>query len=249
MYEYVYVTHLINIYEIIKYIHKMYIKYNKNIRFKSFENCGKGIYLINVLQLNNDSPPILLTKTIIKDNKVYLLPNKIITMCGIWSFINDPEYINYDINFTKELMNELNLIYLFPASFSQELGKLEQMFVISKINNINFNISNIVRMNINTINKVYKFEDIFNKIEYLFNDFPIGPNIVEYLFDNFIKKCVLYNMIDDNTEYFKSYNKYKNQFVNKLKIDFQNRKIFYNKSRILSQLFYYNYHDYISVKS
>jgi hypothetical protein len=244
MYEYVY-TNLFNIYEIIKFIHKLYIKYKDRIKFKSFENCGKGFDIINILQLKIESPPILLTKTIIKDNKIYLLPQKIITMCGLWSFINESEYLYYDINFTKELIDKLSLIYLFPSSFSEELGKLETMFVISKFNNINFNIGNIIKMNINTINKVYKFEDIFNKIEYLFNEIPFGPNIIEYLFDNFIKKYNTFNIIDDNTGYFKSYNKYKNKFIDQLKLDFEKRGIFYKKSRILSQLFYYNYYDYI----
>ena len=243
MREYIYIN-LINIYEIIKYIHKLYIKYNKYIRFKSFENCGKGIDIINVLQLKRESPPILLSKTIIKDNKIYLLPCKIITICGIWTFINEPEYIYYDTNFTKELINTLNLIYLFPSSFSQEFGKLEQMYVINKFNDINFNIASILKMNINTINKVYKFEDIFNKIEYLFNEFPLGPNIVEFLFDNFISRCITFNFIDDNSGYFKMYNKYKNQYIEKLRIDFEKRKIFYKKSRLISQLFYYNYYDF-----
>ena len=243
MYEYIYLN-LINIYEIIKYIHKLYIKYKNCIRFKSFENCGKGFDILNLIQLKIESPPILLTKTIIKDNKLYLLPYKIITICGIWTFINEPEYIFYDMNFTRELVESLNLIYIFPSSFSQEFGKLEQMFVISNIKDIKFNVGSILKMNINTINKVYKFEDIFNKIEYLFNEFPLGPNIIEYLFDNFVSKCIMFNLIDDFTDYFKMYNKYKSQFTNKLKLDFEKRKIFYKKSRILSQLFYWNYHDY-----
>lgn len=243
MYEYIY-NNLINVYEIIKYIHNLYIKYNKYIRFKSFENCGKGIDIINVLQLKRESPPILLSKTIIKDNKIYLLPCKIITICGIWTFINEPEYIFYDMNFTKELIHNLNLTYIFPASFSEEIGKLDQMFVISKFRDINFNIASILKMNINTINKVYKLEDIFNKIEYLFNEFPLGPNIVEYLFDNFISQCILFKFIDDKTGYFKMYNKYKNQYIEKLKIDFEKKNVFYKKSRILSQLFYYNYYDF-----
>ena len=243
MREYIY-HNLINIYEIIKYIHNLYIKYNNYIKFKSFENCGKGIDIINVLQLKRESPPILLSKTIIKDNKIHLLPCKIITICGIWTFINEPEYIYYDTNFTKELINTLNLIYLFPSSFSQEFGKLEQMFVIGKFNDMNFNIASILKMNINTINKVYKFEEIFNKIEYLFNNFPLGPNIIEFLFDNFISRCITFNFIDDNTGYFKMYNKYKNQYIEKLRLDFEKRNIFYKKSRFLSQLFYYNYYDF-----
>jgi len=124
MYEYIYLN-LIKTYEIILYIHQLYLKYNQSIKFKSFEPFGKGIdTTYKIIQIKEFVPPILLTKIKIINKRIYLLPNRIITSVGIWTFIYEPHYIKDDYNFTIDLCNTLNLKYILPYTQSEDYTKI-----------------------------------------------------------------------------------------------------------------------------
>ena len=60
MYEYIQ-NNLLTSYNIIKYIHELYLKYKKYIKIDSFENTGKGIDTIyNIYQIKNPNIFILI---------------------------------------------------------------------------------------------------------------------------------------------------------------------------------------------
>ena len=57
--------HLFLTYDIINYLHDLYLKYEKYISFDSFTNCGKGIDTIyDVIQSNSDGPILLYVKLV-----------------------------------------------------------------------------------------------------------------------------------------------------------------------------------------
>lgn len=246
MQEFIYVNLTIT-YQIIKYIQHLYLKYNKIIKFKSFEPCGKSIDTIyRVLQIKALTPPILMSKVKIINNSIYLLPLRIITTVGIWTFVSEPTYIEYDMSFTMELYTKLNLKYILPYTYSETYGLLEPMFMIcnfdkNKFNNDYYKINYI---NLNTISKIYNFDDMYKNIINLFNDFTYGPDVIDYIFNNLIDRLILTNSIDDKKQYFTNYKKTKNkkEYVNKIKNLYLYKKKYYNK-RDLSTLFYYNYCD------
>jgi len=243
MYEYIYLN-LIKTYEIILYIHQLYLKYNQSIKFKSFEPFGKGIdTTYKIIQIKEFVPPILLTKIKIINKRIYLLPNRIITSVGIWTFIYEPHYIKDDYNFTIDLCNTLNLKYILPYTQSEEYGLLEPMFIIQKFKDLNIQnlySDKIKYMNLDTLTNIYNYYDVIGNINELFNNFTYGPDVIDYIFDKFIDRLILFNIINDKKYYFKKYKETKNkiEFMNKIKEIYLNKRKYYNK-RDLSTLFYY----------
>jgi hypothetical protein len=243
MYEYIYLN-LIKTYEIILYIHQLYLKYNQSIKFKSFEPFGKGIdTTYKIIQIKEFVPPILLTKIKIINKRIYLLPNRIITSVGIWTFIYEPHYIKDDYNFTIDLCNTLNLKYILPYTQSEEYGLLEPMFIIQKFKDLNIQnlySDKIKYMNLDTLTNIYNYYDVIGNINELFNNFTYGPDVIDYIFDKFIDRLILFNIINDKKYYFKKYKETKNkiEFMNKIKEIYLNKRKYYNK-RDLSTLFFY----------
>jgi hypothetical protein len=243
MYEYIYLN-LIKTYEIILYIHQLYLKYNQSIKFKSFESFGKGIdTTYKIIQIKEFVPPILLTKIKIINKRIYLLPNRIITSVGIWTFISEPHYIKDDYNFTIDLCNTLNLKYILPYTQSEEYGLLEPMFIIQNFKDFylqNSYTNKIKYMNLDTLTNIYNYYDVIENINELFNNFTYGPDVIDYIFDKFIDRLILLNIINDKKYYFKKYKETKNkiEYMNKIKEIYLNKRKYYNK-RNLSTLFYY----------
>jgi hypothetical protein len=243
MYEYIYLN-LIKTYEIILYIHQLYLKYNQSIKFKSFEPFGKGIdTTYKIIQIKEFVLPILLTKVKIINKHIYLLPNRIITSVGIWTFISEPHYIKDDYNFTIDLCNTLNLKYILPYTQSEEYGLLEPMFIIQKFKDLNLQnlyTDKIKYMHLETLSNIYNYYDVIENINELFNNFTYGPDVIDYIFDKFIDRIILFNIINDKKYYFKKYKETKNkiEFMNKIKEIYLNKRKYYNK-RDLSTLFYY----------
>lgn len=243
MYECIY-SNLTKTYEIILYIQQLYLKYNNCIKFKSFEPFGKGIdTTYKIIQIKDNVAPILMTKIKIINNQIYLLPNRIITIVGIWTFISEPTYIKDDYNFTIELCNTLNLKYILPYTQSKEYGLLEPMFLIQNFKQLNLQIlqnNKIKYMNMSTLSNIYNYNDVIENVIDLFNEFTYGPDVVDYIFDRFIDRLILYNILYDKNHYFKRYkeSKNKNDYIIKIKQIYNNMKKYYNK-RDLSTLFYY----------
>ena len=240
MYDYIY-TNLSIAYDIIRYIHQLYLKYNQIVRFKSFNPFGRGIdTTYRIIQTTQLVPPILMAKVKIIDNHIYLLPYRIITAIGIWTFISEPQYIKNDYNFSIELCKTLNLKYILPYTQSDEYGLMEPMFIIREYNiNLYHDIFKIKYMNLDTIINIYTFDDVFKNISDLFSDFTYGPDVIDYIFEKFIERLMLFDVIDDKKNYFMEYkqSKNKNEYMNKIKEIYSNKREYYNK-RDLSTLFY-----------
>jgi hypothetical protein len=251
-------TNLIISYDIIKYIHQIYNKYKKYIKFTSFISTGIGFDTIyNIYQIKNPDIFILNCKILYLDQYI-ILPIKIITIFGIWTFIDEPTIINNDIlkikEFVNEIQNKFNLKFLFPG-FHDEYNKIfHHMFIITKYDNYKFNIPdklNNVKININ----IYKYEIIKDKFlkfqEIFFNQYPYGPDIIEYEFNNFIKLLMELLMIDDKKKYFNNYLSIKNdknllnKYLCEIKDYYNKRKIYGFQNNVYRMLFYYTYVDYL----
>jgi hypothetical protein len=199
--------------------------------------------------------PVLMAKIKIINKNIYLLPLRIITILGIWTFITEPTYITYDLHFTQELYKTLNLKYILPYTYCEKYGLLEPMFIINNFfDSESFNPINLINLiylnprlmlpDMNTISKIYNFEDFINITTQIFNDFIYGPDIVDHIFDNFIDRLILTNKIDDKKKYFKEYKKIKNkkEYISIIKEKYKKEKKFYNK-RDMSLLFYFTQID------
>jgi hypothetical protein len=251
-------------YDIIKYIHQLYIKYKKYINFTSFKSTGIGFDTIyNVFQIKNPDIFILNCKVLYSGSVTgcyILFPIKIITIFGMWTFIDDPSIIdmNHNITYIKqfmtELQNKLNLKFLFPGFYDLYDIIYHQMFIITQYDNYKCNISdklNNLKIDIN----IYKYEIIKDKFlkfqEIFFNQYPYGPDIIEYEFNNFIKLLLKLKIIDDKQKYFYEYLSVKNnkilldKYLYEIKNYFIKRKIFGFQKNVHTMLFYYTYFDYI----
>jgi hypothetical protein len=247
-------------YDIIKYIHQLYIKYKKYIKFTSFKSTGIGFDTIyNIFQIKNPELFILNCK-VLYSGQYILLPVKIITIFGIWTFIDDPSIIDiynnisYIKQFVFELQNKFNLKYLFPGFYDNYDNIYYQMFIITQYNNYKCNISdrlNNLKIDIN----IYKYDLIKDKFlkfqEIFFNQIPYGPDIIEYEFNNLIKLLVELKKIDDKKNYFNkhlSLNKNKillDKYLNDMKTYYNKRKVFGFQKKLYIMLFYYTYYDYL----
>ena len=89
---------LIGCYNIINTIQNLYIKYNQYINFTSFISTGYGMDTIyNLYQIKDPNIFICLCKVLNCGFNV-ILPIKIITIFGIWTFIDDPYLIDINNN-------------------------------------------------------------------------------------------------------------------------------------------------------
>jgi hypothetical protein len=128
------------------------------------------------------------------------------------------------------------------------------MFIITQYNNYKCNISdrlNNLKIDINIYkydlirDKFLKFQDIF------FNQFPYGPDIIEYEFNNLIKLLVELKKIDDKKNYFNKHLSLKknkillDKYLNDIKTYYNKRKVFGFQKKLYIMLFYYTYYDYL----
>jgi hypothetical protein len=251
-------NNLITCYNIINTIHNLYIKYKQYIKYKSFTPTGYGIDTIyNIYQIKKPNIFICLCKVLYYDNYI-ILPIKIITIFGIWTFIDEPTIINLkdNINYIRQYMNELQTIfefkYIFHAFHDEYSMIFNQMFIITKFNNYRYLLPdkiNNLKIDIN-IYDYCKIKDNFEKFSlHFFNQYLYGPDIINYEFNNFIELIVNLNIINDKNEYFKYYKcnksntKIINNFINRLKKIHMSKKIYKNYNNIYKLLFLYTYID------
>ena len=253
-------NNLTTCYNIIKNIHKLYIKYNKYIKYNSFASTGIGIDTIyNTYQIKDPKIYICICKVLYNDIYI-ILPKKIITIFGIWTFIDDPYIINIDDNmiYINQYMNELQTIFkfkfLFPAFYDEYFIIHNQMFIITQYNNYKYKLPekfNNIKIDM-FIHSNEKIKERFEKFSaYFFNNHPFGSDIIDYEFNKFIELLVQLNIIDDKKEYFKYYQNNKNnkiliqKFIGSQKNNNYNKKIYTYYKNIYHTLFYYNYVDYL----
>ena len=256
MYEYIY-TNLIISYDIIKYIHYLYLKYKNYIYYTSFELTGYGPDTIyNIFQTKRENLYILICKIIQINNEYFYFPMKIITIFGIWTFIDEPKIQNKDIiellNFKKELLDKIELEFIFPAFIDQYNHLFLPMFLIRKYNNkIFFDINNY---NLQIDMNIYEYDIIeiqLNKLyDIFFNDFSFGPDIITYRFNKFVESISLLRIIDDKCKYINDYYELRNnkksqkEYIKTIKEYYKNRKIYRFQNNIYRMLFYYTYINY-----
>jgi len=256
MYEYIY-NNLFMSYDIIKYIHYLYLKYKNYISYTSFELTGYGPDTVyNVFQTKCENLYILICKIIQINNEYIYFPIKIITIFGIWTFIDEPNIKNIDItqliNFKKELLNKMDLEFIFPSFIDQYNNIFFSMFLIKKYNYKIF--YNKHHYNLEIDMNIYEYEEIeiqLNKLyDIFFNNFPFGPNIIEYKFNKFIESILLLKNIDDKCKYFKDYYELKNnrliqkEYIKTIREYYKNKKIYKFQNNIFRMLFYYTYINY-----
>jgi len=253
-----YITHnLVISYNVIKYIHQLYIKYKKYIKFTTFRYTGVGIDTIYNIDQIKDPNIFILQCKVIYYKEYIVLPIKIITIFGIWTFIDEPFIIDIHKNiieiknFMLELNNKLNLKFLFPGFYDENGQIYNPMFLITKFNNYIYNSHYINDIKIDT--NIYEYDIIKNKLldfrNIFFNEYPYGPNIIEYEFNNIIKFLYQLKKIDDKLCYFYQYDliqkNIRDNYINNIKSHYNNRKIYGFQKNIYRMLFYYTYTDYV----
>ena len=253
-------NNLLTCYDIIKTIHNLYIKYGKYIKYTSFASTGNGIdTTYNIYQIKDPKLIICICKTLYFNDYI-ILPLKIITIFGIWTFIDDPSIIDIhkNIGYIKHYMYELqqifNFKYIFHGFYDEYYMIFHQMFIITQFNKYKFilpdKINNLkIDLNIHNYDKI---KDNFDKFSsHFFNQYPYGPDIINYEFTNFIKLIVNLNKIDDKHKYFKYYISNKNNkeyietFINSLKKTHYDKKIYKYYKDVYRLIFYYSYYDYL----
>ena len=126
------------------------------------------------------------------------------------------------------------------------------MFLIKKYNdNIFYNNNNY---NLEIDMNIYEYDTIeiqLNKLsDIFFNDFPFGPDIIEYKFNKFIESISLLRIIDDKCKYFNDYYEIRNnkksqkEYIKIIREYYKNRKIYKFQNNIYRMLFYYTYINY-----
>lgn len=257
--------HLNISYEIIKYIHSLYLKYTNFIRINSFESCGKGVDTIfNIIQNKVDNPIMIIIKIHkIKEydnskiNTIYdlldfilFLPISIITPIGIWNFVDNPEYIINDINFSLDLIKYFDPILIKPGYIDNSGNLFNPVFLLTKYN-INIDkLDNFKKIDIRHLFKIYDYSELnkFNiDFSIYFNQFIIGYKLCNHLFTKFIKNMLYLCNFDDRKNYLKLYRFYKNKnlFHNNIINYFNNYGIYYNKP-VENCIFYYTYLNYFN---
>jgi hypothetical protein len=266
-------TQLSMAYNIIKFIHSLYLKYNNFIDFKSFESCGKGIDTIYNIKQCNMKGPILLSIKIhyIKqyDNiqiktidqlcdYILFLPTSIITPIGIWKFIDSPSYKIIDKQFTLDLIKHFNFKFIYPSYTDIYSEVHDPIFIPYKyFKDINYNnfdnlLDEDIRLDIRHLFRVYNYRDLdkFNpKIELFFNKLILGPEICIHIFENFIKNMLDSNVFDDNNLYYKYYisSINKQDYYSLLKDFFHSHGKYGFDKTIYKCIFYYTYLNYFYI--
>lgn len=256
-------------YKIIKYIHKLYLKYSNNIKYTSFESCGKGVDTIyDIIQTKIDYPILLEIKLhIIKKydnifiNKiedileyVLFLPISIITPIGRWTFINNVEYINKDINLSIELIRNLNLRLIRPSYIDSNNKIHNALFIpIEYIDKIHLDkCINKKRYSTKYLFQIHKYDDIKQYdndfVEYI-NKLIIGYKICNYLFNKYLKFIIKFVILDDKLELLKKYSDSDNKelYYNELKKYMIDNKIYGHTKNIEDCIFYLTYHNYFNI--
>ncbi len=265
-------TQLSMAYNIIKFIHSLYLKYINFIDFTSFESCGKGIDTIYNIKQSNIKGPILLSiklyyikeydnvqiKTINQIcDYVLFLPISIITPIGMWKFIDNPSYKIINKQFSLELIKYFNFKFIYP-SYVDIYSKIHdpifmpyKYFEDINYNNFDNDLNEDIRLDIRHLFKIYTYQDLdkFNpKIELYFNKLILGPEICIHIFENFIKTIIENNIFDDNNLYYKYYiaSINKQHYFNLLKDFFHsNGKYGFDKT-VYRCIFYYTYLNYFN---
>jgi hypothetical protein len=250
-------------YDIIKYIHHLYLQYKNYISYTSFEFTAFGPdTLYNIYQTKNENYLILICKIIQIDNDYIYFPMKIITIFGIWSFIDEPNIIykvnllelkNQLINFRNELLSVLNLEFIFPAFIDEYNHLFHPMFIIKKFNQkILFKDDCEYKLTIDM--DIYEYNSIESQLNKLydifFSKFHFGPDIINYKFDKFIESIAKLKFVDDKSNYFNDhfnlrYNKkQQNEYISNIKKYYTNKKKYRYQYNIYRMLFYYTYLNY-----
>ena len=266
-------TQLSIAYNIIKFIHSLYLKYNKFIDFKSFESCGKGIDTIYNIKQCNIKGPILLSIKLhyIKEydnvqinninqicDYVLFLPTSIITPIGMWKFIDNPSYKIINKEFTLDLMKHFNFKFIYPSYIDTYSETHDPIFLPTKYfedikyNNCDKLFDEDIRLDIRHLFKIYTYNDLhkFNpKIELYFNKLILGPEICIHIFENFIKNIIDNNLFDDNNLYYKYYisSINKDAYFNLLKNYYHFVGKYGFDKTIYKCIFYYTYLNYFNV--
>ena len=215
--------HLNLAYDIIKIIHKLYIKYKLYIKVDSFESCGRGIDTIyNVIQSNVDGPISLYIKLhLVKDydNKpintienlleyILFLPISVITPIGLWKFVDNPHYIVNDNGFSLELIKLFNLKFIYQSYYDTESFILyEPIFiptkVIDKIYLVNY--EKYKKLDIRYLFNVFDtdtlkdFPSINENRQIYFNNLTYGSDVCEYIFNKFINNLFISQNSNQNS--------------------------------------------------
>ena len=226
--------HLNLAYDIIKIIHKLYIKYKLYIKVDSFESCGKGIDTIhNIIQSNIDGPISLYIKIhLIKDyddkpiitienllEYILFLPISVITPIGVWQFVNNPHYIINNNEFSLELIKILNLKFIYQSYYDNETFIFyNPIFIPTKMIDKNHLINDDkcrkldIRyiFNIFDSNTLKEFPTMNENRNKYFNNLVYGPDICIHIFNKFINNLFISQnskqiKFDDYKLYYKYY--------------------------------------------
>lgn len=257
-----------SIYELIRDIHNLYIKYEKDIKINSFKSCGYGVDTISdIIQTNKDSPFLLEIKiiTIKEYDKIRLntiedifkyvlfLPIAVITPIGKWKFIDEPYYIYYSDNFSINLIRNLDLKLVIPSYIDKNNIIKNALFIPKKYINLSILEKYENNKNLDPIYLFYVFNEseltkLNNNYEKYFNKNIIGYEMCLYLFDNFIKSLIYLDKFDDKIEYKKQYLLKAITYFNYLKDLYIKKNIFaYSNHKYPERtIFYYSYLDYFN---
>ncbi len=256
------------IYELIRDIHKLYIKYEKDIKINSFKSCGYGIDTItDIIQTNKDSPFLLEIKIVtvkeydktklntIEDifKYVLFLPISVITPIGKWTFIDDPYYINFNTNFSINLVRNLDLKLIIP-SYIDSNGIIKNALFIPKkyINRLILEkYENNKKLDSRYLFYVLNETDLTklnNNYQDFFSKDIIGYEMCLYLFDNFIKSLIYLDKFDDKLEYKKQYILKGITYFNYLKDLYIKKNVYaYSNHKYPERtIFYYTYLNYLN---
>jgi len=252
------------VYDLIKYIHKLYVKYSKDICVASFKSCGFGIDTVNNIIQTNSKGPFLLEIKIVnirKYNKekinnmedifkyVLLLPVGVITPIGRWIFVNEPYYINNSSSFSAELVKELNLKLVLPSRYDENNLVQNSLFIPKKYiyRTIMEKFDDNKKLDSRYLFYVLAEGDI-KKIDNNFSDYfnndLIGYEMCTYLFEKFIVKLVNSNDFDDKKNYKKNYIQSKKDYFNYITDFFKRRHIHGFDKNAERAIFFYTYINY-----
>lgn len=254
------------IYDLIKFIHSLYLKYNDDIKINSFKSCGHGINTIKDIIQTHYNSPFLLEIKILNINKydknkieslkdifkyILFLPIAIITPIGRWVFVDEPYYINNNPNFSIELIKELNLKLILP-SYTDLNGNIKNSLFIPKkyINRtIMEKYEHYKKLDTRYLFYILNESDLKklnnNYIDYFTNDI-IGYEMCLYLFDKFIKTLIYSNNFDDKKNYKKEFILIGISYFENLRDYFIKKNVYAFNKNPERAIFYYTYLNYFN---
>jgi len=254
------------VYDLIKYIHDLYLKYNKDIQVNSFKSCGNGIdTIIDIIQTNYNSPFLLEIKIVnlIKYDKnkikilddifnyILFLPIAVITPIGRWTFVDNPYYINNNPDFSIELIRDLNLRFILPSYINSNGNMKNSLFIPKRYINktILKKYDNYKKIDTRYLFYILNESDLKkldnNYIDYFTNNI-IGYEMCLYLFDKFIKNLIYSENFDDKKNYKKKYLLNKIEYFEYLRDFFIKKNIYAFNKNVERAIFYYTYLNYFN---